>query len=178
MQLFTMGLGLILLVLGRKLFWLCVAVLGFFLGIEFAGALLVTQPKWVMLVIGLGTGLLGALLAILAERVAFALAGFYAGAYLALIAAYSFGPGGHRTLWFAVGGVIGAVLAALIMDWAIIFLTSLAGAGAIVDAAGMGQTTGVLVFVVLTVVGTVVQARLMARPRNRQEHPPIPGHLR
>ena len=135
--------------------------------IEFAGALLADQPKWVMLVIGLGTGLLGALLAILAKRIAFALAGFYAGAYLALIAAHSFGPGGDSTLWFAAGGVIGAVLAALIMDWAIIVLTSLVGAGAIVDAAAMGQTTGALVFVVLTVVGTVVQARLMARPRSR-----------
>jgi hypothetical protein len=161
MQVFTMGLGLILLVLGRKLFWLCVAVLGFFLGMEFAGALLVDQPKWVMFLIGLGAGLLGALLAILAERAAFAFAGFCAGAYLALTAAPSFGFGGHSTLSLAAGGVIGAVLASLIMDWAIIALTSVVGAGAIVDAASMGQTTGALIVVVLTVVGIVVQARLM-----------------
>jgi hypothetical protein len=104
MQIFTMGLGLILLVLGRKLFWLCVAVLGFFLGMAVAGALLVDQPMWVMLLMGLGAGLLGGLLAILAQRVAFATAGFYAGAYLALSAAAAFGFGGHRTVWFAAGG--------------------------------------------------------------------------
>jgi hypothetical protein len=142
MQIFPMGLGLILLVLGRKLFRLCVAVLGFFLGMEFAGALLVEQPKRVMLVIGLGAGLLGALLAVLAERIAFVLAGFYGGAYLALIAAPSGGPEGHSTLWFATGGIIGAVLAARIMDWAIIALTSLVGASAIVAAANLGHTTG------------------------------------
>jgi hypothetical protein len=167
MQLFTVGLGLILLVFGRKLFWLCVALLGFFLGMEFAGVLFVDQPRWVILLIGLGTGLLGAVLAVLAERVAFALAGFYAGAYLALVSAHSFAIGDHSTLLLVAGGVIGAVLAVLVMDWAIIILSSLVGAGAIVAAAGMGQPTGALVFVVLTVVGAAIQAGLMARPRNR-----------
>jgi Domain of unknown function (DUF4203) len=167
MQLFTMLLGLILLVFGRKLFWLCVAVLGFIVGTEFAGTLLADQPRWVMLVIGLGAGLLGALLAVVAQRVAFALAGFYAGAYLALAAVHSLEVGGQSMIWFAAGGILGAVLAALIMDWAIIALSSLAGAGAIVEAAAMGQTTGALVFVALVVVGIIVQARLMARPRHR-----------
>lgn len=178
MQLFNIGLGLILLLFGRKLFWLCVAVLGFLLGLEVAGSLLIDQSKWVMLVIGVGAGLLGALLAVVAQRVAFALAGFYAGAYLALVAAPSLGAGTHSTLWFAVGGIIGAVLAALIVDWAIILLSSLVGAGAIVSAAGMGQAAGALVFVALTIVGTVVQARLKAQPRNRTEHLPTPPRPR
>jgi len=164
MQIFNVGLALLLLVLGRKLFWLGVAVLGFFLGMAVAEALLVDQPTWARLLMGLGAGLLGGLLAILAQRVAFAFAGFYAGAYLALSAAVALGFGGHRTLWVVAGGVIGAVLATWIMNWAIIALTSLVGASAIVGAASMGQTTGALIFVGLTVVGMVVQARLM-RPR-------------
>jgi hypothetical protein len=59
MQLFTMVLGLILLVLGRNLFWLFVAVVGFLLGVEFTGVILTDYPKWAVLLIGLGTGLLG-----------------------------------------------------------------------------------------------------------------------
>jgi hypothetical protein len=165
MQLLTMGLGLVLLVFGRKLFWLGVGVLGFFLGMKLAGVLLVDQPQWVMLLMGLAAGVLGAILAILAERVAFALAGFYAGAYLALIAAHSFGFASQGTLWLAAGGVIGAVVAALIMDWAIIVLSSLAGAGAIVGAVDLSETTGTLAFLILTAVGAAVQARLMAPPR-------------
>lgn len=161
MQLFTVGLGLILLVLGRKLFWLGVAALGFFLGMAVAGALLVDEPPWVRLLSGLGAGLLGALLAILAERAAFAFAGFCAGAYLVLIAASAFGFEGQNMLWFAAGGVIGAVLATRVMDWAIIALTSLVGASAMVGAGSLGPTTTALCFVGLTVVGMVVQRKLM-----------------
>ena len=167
MQLFTIGLGLILLVSGRKLFWLCVAVVGFLLGMELSSVILADQPRWLTLVIALGAGLLGALLAVLAQRLAFALAGFYAGAYLALIAAHSFGAGGNSTLLFAVAGIIGAVVAALIMDWAIIVLSCLAGAGAIVDAAGLGQPIGALVLVALVAAGIVVQTRFTARSRHR-----------
>ena len=60
-----------------------------------------------MLLIGLGTGLLGALLAVLAERVAFALAGFYAGAYLALLVAQALGDRGTGLLWLVAGGGLG-----------------------------------------------------------------------
>ena len=164
MQIFNVGLGLLLLVLGRKLFWLGVAILGFFLGMAVAEALLVDQTTWVTLLVGLGAGLLGGLLALLAQRLAFAIAGFYAGAYLALSAAVALGFGGHRTLWVVAGGVIGAVLATRILDWALIALTSLVGASAIVTAGGMGPTTTALSFLGLAVIGMVVQARLM-RPR-------------
>jgi Domain of unknown function (DUF4203) len=170
MQIVTVGLGLLLLILGRKMFWLGVAILGFFFGMAVAGTVLVDQPAWVTLLVGLGAGLLGGLLAMLAQRVAFAIAGGYAGAYLALSAAAALGFGGHRTLWVVAGGVIGAVLAARIMDWALIALTSLVGAGAIVNAVSLGQTTGALLFVGLTVVGMAVQRKLM-RPG------PTTGHL-
>lgn len=165
MQLFTIVLGLILLVFGRRLFWLFVALVGFLLGMEFTGVILGDQPKWVMLFIGLGTGLIGALLAVLVERLAFALVGFYAGAYLGLIGAQSFGVGGNTILLFAVSGLIGAVFAALIMDWVIIVLSCLVGAGAIVVSLGLDQMVGLLVFIVLAAVGIFFQAKVMARSR-------------
>lgn len=166
MQLFTLVLGFILLVLGRRLFWLFVALVGFLMGMEFTGVILGDQPKWVMLFIGLGTGLIGALLAVLIERLAFALAGFYAGAYLALIGAHSFGIGGNSLLLFAFGGLIGAILAALIMDWVIIVLSCLVGAGAVVIGLGLDPMMSLLVFVVLAGAGIFFQARGMARSRN------------
>ena len=165
MQLFTIVLGLILLVFGRRLFWLFVALVGFLLGMEFTGVILGDQPKWVMLFIGLGTGLIGALLAVLVERLAFALVGFYAGAYLGLIGAQSFGVGGNTILLFAVSGLIGAVFAALIMDWVIIVLSCLVGAGAIVVSLSLDQMVGLLVFVVLAAAGIFFQAKVMARSR-------------
>jgi hypothetical protein len=163
MQPIMFALGLILLVSGRKLFWLCVAAVGFLVGMELSGVLLADHPRWLTLLIGLGAGLLGAILAVLAQRVAFSLAGFYAGAYLALVAAHAFGTGGNSPVVFLVGGLIGALLAALIMDWAILVLSCLAGAGAIVEAAGLGQPTGVLVLAALAVAGILVQTRLLTR---------------
>ncbi|MFQ5801574.1 MAG: DUF4203 domain-containing protein [Candidatus Methylomirabilales bacterium] len=155
--------GLILLVCGRKLFWLFVAIMGFLVGMEFTGVMLADRPQWVLLLVALGTGVLGALLAVFAERVAFVLGGFFAGSYLALIVADSFGGGGHSMVLFAVGGVIGSVFAALIIDWAIIVLSCLVGAAAIVQALDLGQTLSAIVFMVLVSGGTFFQARLMTR---------------
>jgi hypothetical protein len=165
MQLFTIGLGIILLIFGWRLFWLFVALVGFLLGMEFTWITLGDQPKWVMILIGLGTGLIGALLTVLFERVAFALAGFYAGAYLALIGAHSFGIVGNSILLFVVGGLIGAIFATLIMDWVIIVLSCLVGAGAVVVSLGLGQMVSLLIFLVLAVAGTFLQAKVMVRAR-------------
>jgi hypothetical protein len=169
MQIAALGVGLLLLVLGRKLVWLGVAGLGFFFGMACAGAFFVEQSTGVVLLMGLAGGLLGALLAVLAQRAAFAFAGFYAGSYLALLAASAVGVGGQRTLWFVAGGILGAVLAAWLVDWALIALTSAVGASAIVGAGSMGPTTAALSVVGLTAVGVVVQARLMG-PRRAERH--------
>jgi hypothetical protein len=168
MELLKVALGLILLVSGRKLFWLCVAAVGFLVGMELSAVLLPDQPRWLTLLIGLGAGLLGAVLAVVAQRVAFSLAGFYAGAYLALATAHALGAGGNSPVVLVVGGLVGAVLAALILDWALVVLTCLAGAWAVVEALGLGQPAGALVLAALALAGVFVQTRLLARsPRPR-----------
>lgn len=68
------------------------------------------------------------------------------------------GPG-EPLIWFAVGGVLGAIVAALVMDWAIIALSSLAGAAVIVGQFDMDTTLATLLFVGLTGIGVVVQGR-------------------
>jgi Domain of unknown function (DUF4203) len=153
-------LGLILLLFGRKLFWVSVGIAGFLVGMRFASLILVDQPPWLLLAVALGAGLLGALIAVLTQRVAFALAGFYGGSYLALIGAQSFGAGGNNIVFFVIGGVVGAVCAALIMDWAIIVISCLAGAGAIVEPLGLGPTMRLIVFLAFVITGASFQSRL------------------
>ena len=160
-------LGLILLLFGRRLFWLFVAIAGFLVGMRIAGVMLADQPQWLRVCVAIGAGLLGALLVVLAQRVAFALAGFYGGSYLALSGAQSFGAGGHSILVFVIGGVVGAVFAILIMDWAIIVLSCLVGAGAIVEALGLRQIISVIVFLVLVITGALVQSRLFPQSKER-----------
>jgi hypothetical protein len=162
-MIFGVVLGLILLVFGRKLFWLFVAITGFLVGMAVSRAFLPDQPEWVVISVGLGTGLLGALLAVFAERLAFALAGFYAGSYLALVVSQPLSWDSNSILWFALGGVIGAVVASLIMDWAIIVLSCLVGTGAILQTLQLGQTASLIIFVLLMATGVLVQRKLMNR---------------
>ena len=85
--------GTVLLLVGRKLFWLFVAVAGFYVGVEEARALLADRPTWLIWLVAIAAGLIGAILAMLFQRVGFALAGFYAGAYVALVMVERFAPG-------------------------------------------------------------------------------------
>ena len=167
MALYNIVPGLFLLVFGLKLFWLFVAIAGFLFGVQFGDLVLLHQAHWIRFMLALCTGFLGALLAILAQRVAFALAGFYGGAYLALILARSFGAGGSNIFWFILAGVICAVIATLIMDWAIIVMSSLVGAGAIVESLALGQAVEVIVFIALAAAGILVQERMLPQSKER-----------
>jgi hypothetical protein len=153
--------GAVLLLLGRKLFWLFVAIAGFYLGFEVARGLAAGQAAWVLWTIAIGAGLVGAVLAMLLQRVGFALGGFYAGGYIALLAVERFAPGTIGVAAFLVGGLIGAVLAALLMDWAIIVLSCLVGAALVVPALGLEPLASALVYAGLVAVGIVVQAQLL-----------------
>jgi len=165
MKFLVIVLGLIMLIFGRKLFWLFVSIVGFLVGMEFIDLLLVDQSIWVKLLGGLGAGLLGALLAIFVQRVAFVLAGFFAGAYFALLLAHPLGIAGSSLILAVAGGVVGAIVAALLMDWAIIALSCLAGAAAIVSRLGLRDVNMAIVFLVLVIIGILVQAKLMEQSK-------------
>jgi hypothetical protein len=66
-------------------------------------------------------------------------------------------------LWlhFLIGGIIGLVLVGLLFDWALIILSSIMGAQMLVDVFGVGNWLGLLVFIVLVLIGMVVQSRAL-----------------
>ena len=156
--------GAVLLLVGRKLYWLFVAIAGFYVGFEVARAVFVGPPQWVIWVAAAAAGVIGALVAMLFQRVAFALGGFYAGAYLALVAAERFLPSAAGPAIVIIGGVIGAIAASLVMDWAIIVLSSMVGAALIVSYLNLGQVGNLLAYAGLLAVGIVAQAQLMRPP--------------
>lgn len=159
LELLDIAIGLTLLFFGRSLFWLFVGLAGYLFGVELARIAVADQPQWIVLLIAVTVGLAGALLAMLAERVAFALGGFYAGAYLGVLVAQFLGSGAHDVLFFVAGGVLGAIFAALIMDWAIILLSTLVGAGAIVMALGLSPVSSGFVYAGLVIAGVWLQAK-------------------
>lgn len=163
MEIFNIFLGIILLLLGRKLFWFFVAVAGFIVGIEFAAMFLADKPQWVLLLVGFVTGSLGAIVAIFAQRFAFALAGFYAGTFLTLLLVQPFISSEVILIFLLAGGLIGAGLSFWILDPALIILSCLIGAGTIVKALNTGQIASAVIFVLLVAVGIFTQTKLFTR---------------
>ncbi|MCC7084888.1 MAG: DUF4203 domain-containing protein [Pirellulales bacterium] len=164
MQIINVVLGAILLFFGRALYWVFVGIAGFLLGMTLADQYLDGQSEIIQFLAAVAAGVVGAVIAIYIQRLAFALGGFFAGGYTALSIAAHFGVQTDRsTIWFFLGGILGAIVAATLMDWAIVVLSSLAGAAAIVSEIRIERADALLLFVALTVVGIVVQGRRLAR---------------
>ena len=158
-------IGVVILFFGRKLFWLCVAAVGFAVGVEVA-PLLVNEPSSLLaLVIAIVFGVLGALLALFLQKIAIAVLGFLAGGKLAtaIAAAFFVHYAQYSTLIFVIGGVIGAILLLAVFGWALIIVSSFIGAHLIESAIVLPPTGSTLVFIGLAILGMCVQAASFRR---------------
>ncbi len=153
--------GLAVLFFGRRLFWLFVGCVGFIAGFELAGDMLQGQQAWVILVIALGVGVLGAIASVFLQRIFVVIAGFFAGGYcLSTLAPLAFDAKGEIIPWiaFAVGAVVGAILTAALLEPALIIMSSLAGATAVSRHVPLDASARTVLFIVLLVLGIAVQA--------------------
>jgi hypothetical protein len=163
--------GAAILILGRKLFWVFVGAIGFVLGMDIAGHFLQGRPDWLILIVAFGTGIIGALLALFLQRAAILVAGFFSGGHIAITLLSISGWQLSLPSWvpFIIGGIIGAVLLYSLFDWALVFLSSLSGAGLIVQSFPLTPQTQGLVFIGLVVLGVFIQAGLMKKERGRKK---------
>jgi Domain of unknown function (DUF4203) len=153
-------IGVVILFFGRKLFWLCVAAVGFAVGVEIAPLLVNEASSLLALVIALVFGVLGVLLAFFIQKVAIALLGFLAGGKLAtaIAAAFFVQYAEYSTIIFVIGGTIGAILLMAVFGWALIVVSSFIGAYLIQSAIVLPPTGSTLVFIGLAILGIFVQA--------------------
>ena len=144
--------GIILLTLGRKLFWLFVGFIGFAVGFDYASSVLNLQSQLLLIGLAALTGIVGAVLAVFFQKIAVGLAGFAGGGYIALNLINLMGVRLDQLIWlpYLVGGIIGMLLLFFIFDWALIIISSLTGATMIVQA------------VILHAVQAAVQAAAVA----------------
>ena len=148
-----------LLVAGRRLFWLFVGAAGFVTGIQ------LTSRFWhgsegLAIVVGLVIGFIFALLAVFLQRVAIGIAGFLSGAYILSVLATMLGMNKNLVVYI-VGGVVGLILVSYLFDWAIITLSSLAGALLITESFSQQRGGGGLAFVILFIIGVVIQGSIL-----------------
>jgi Domain of unknown function (DUF4203) len=158
-------IGIVILFFGRKLFWLCVAAVGFAAGVEIAPHLVHEPSPLLALTVALVLGLIGALLALFLQKIAVAVLGFLAGGKLAgaLAAAFFVQYAQYSTVIFVVGGLIGAILLLVLFDWALIVVSSLIGAHLIQSAIVLPPSGSTIVFIGLVALGILVQAAALRR---------------
>ena len=165
-------LGLILLTLGRKLFWLFVGFIGFAVGFHYAASVWQLQSQLLLIGLAALTGIVGAMLAVFFQKIAVGLAGFAGGGYIALNLINLLGVRLDQLVWlpYLVGGLIGAMLMFFIFDWALIFISSLAGASMVIQALNLNPGMEFGLYLALAIFGLLVQTvlfRKTATPREK-----------
>jgi len=163
--------GLLLLVLERRLYWLFVAGVGFLYGLKLAPLMMPEQSETVIVIVALVLALVGALVPVVATKGVLGIIGFAAGGGIAVLLLGNLGiDGGVIALAvFLIAGLIGAVLLLVLFDWTLIVLSSLAGASLIVMGVErllqIPPVGGTALVVVLAAVGALIQAGLWRRRR-------------
>lgn len=151
--------GLLLLLFGKRLFWLAAGLVAFLFGYQLFGNLF---NIWWSLFLGLVLGIIFAWLAIKFIKMATYFVAFLAGA---IALPFLVGIFDVEMSWFVlalIGGVIGLILVAFAFDWGLILITAWAGASAVTFGVRqwweLDGTFGTVVFLVLMVVGVFWQA--------------------
>jgi len=158
-------LGGALLLAGRKLFWLFVGAVGFVTGLQLAASFW-QGSEALALVFGLVIGVIFALLAIFLQTITIGIAGFLAGGFILNAMAGMFGLDAGWIIYI-IGGLIGLALVIFLFDWAIITLSSLAGASLVVQAFLPGGGAGGIIFTILFLIGVIVQGSVL----RSEKHP-------
>jgi hypothetical protein len=159
-------LGGALLVAGRKLFWLFVGAAGFVAGLQLATQFW-QRPELSAIVVGLVVGVIFALLAIFLQGAAIGVAGFLAGGYVLTVLADMVGlsQGAFSWIVYVVGGIVGLLLVIFLFDWALITLSSLAGASLVTQALLIPSGIASVIFLALVIVGVLVQGTMLRQGR-------------
>lgn len=154
-------LGSVLLVAGRRLFWLFVGATGFLLGYTLANNYFTGESESTVLLLALAVGIIGAVLALFFKKLLVGIAGFIAGGYLAIsmVGVIGWDPGLPTWMLFTLGGIIGVVLVSLLFSWGLIILSSLVGAFLITEAVPLGGAYSAFLYIVLLLIGVMIQTR-------------------
>lgn len=165
--------GVAALLLGRQLFWLFIAVVGFTAGLAFAQSELIHQPQWMIWAVGLAVGIVSLILALFIQKLAIVLGGFAAGAFVAMRLGFLWGNELHPAA-VLLAGVAGAVLLYIFFDWALIVLSSAAGAALIIEGAPALPVPDLGLFWCLAILGIIIQTLLMRKIPAKKSPPHEP----
>ena len=159
----AIGIGLLLLFFGRKLYWLALGGVGFFLGLWVAGQIFPNNSTGLELGLAFLVGIGFAFLTVLAQQMAVGFGGFIlggaAGLWLASLLAPIFQFTHEMWVWLiaAVGAVAGVSMAAALFNLTLVALSALIGAALIASRSHLEPPQDTWLLLVLAAVGLMAQ---------------------
>ncbi len=162
--------GLLLLLFGRRLYWLLAAVVGFVAVYSLSGRLLPEVGEETMLWLSLLCGVAGAVLAVVAHRFLLSVVGGLGGILVALWQVQQLGVE-RGVAWLVaaiVGGLLGAWLLSRLFELALAVLSSLLGAQLLVDRLPLPSEWLLAAYLGLVAFGLFFQL-LRSRRRERRK---------
>lgn len=159
--------GAVLLLFGRRLYWLALAGLGFLLGTVLAPKYLEVSGE-IELVVAVVAGVAGAVFAVFAKKLAVSLTGFALGGVLAYYVALHWAESLAYQIWWVafLGAVLGLCFAAFVFDAALVVTSVAAGAMLVTRGLSLDRQQEIWVFLVLAVVGLVIQTAGKKPPKD------------
>lgn len=162
--------GVLLLLFGRRLYWLFAAVVGFVATFLLVGRLAPELSEEAALIVALGAGVVGAVVMIFAHKILLGLIGGLGGGLIALwqVQALGIERGVAWLLAGLLGAVIGAWLVSGLFEFALVLLSSLLGAQLLLDAWPVAPRWFLLAYFGLVAFGIFFQLVRSKRRRKRR----------
>jgi hypothetical protein len=164
-------IGILLLIFGRRLYWLALAGLGFAIAVHLSREYLLFQSTQQQVIVGVVLGLVGGLLAVVAQQLAVRVAGFILGGWGTFFVARTLWPDADLMipiLLAAGGAILGVLFAAKLFDVALVLVTSCVGAVLISQHLYLDPAIQTIVWLILTLFGIALQfGRGKSRRRKR-----------
>ncbi len=159
--------GAVLLTAGRQFFWLFIGCIGFAAGLQYAPGLWDITSPLLLILLSIVTGIVGALIAVVFQKIAIGLAGFAGGGFMAVNLLRFLNLESDTLLWlsYIVGGIIGAILLFMVFEWALIIVSAFAGAMVIIQTVDLNPRITPWALISLFVFGIIIQTFLFLRAR-------------
>ncbi len=162
-------LGILMLVGGRRFFWVFVGAMGFVSGFTYGKEIFGLEYVQTLLIAASILGVIGIVIALFMQGIAIGIAGFLAGSYVTFSLLPVFGKFSLELTWLIVliGGIVGLVLSILLINWMLIFLSSVTGAAIIAHYIPPDSWVKPAIWIVLSVAGIVIQTILFLRKEKK-----------
>ncbi len=167
--------GGLLLITGKKLYWLFVGLCGAAAGLFISEFFFHPEGWGERVLVAVGIGAAFAILALILQRIMISVAGFIAGGFLgvSLVDTLQLTISNWNWVVFLLGGIIGVLIVQLLFDLSLVIISSFAGATLVIRALGLEGAKGLIILLVLILAGIVIQSA-QSRPKPPVSTSPVP----